>query len=131
MISSLLVRTLLPRLSVFVALVILSSCSSPFPDRQAGPKPSTSIALTPLTPKGTVRWPFEFSWSGTGAPGCIYRVRVADAADRHLIDFETRETHVAAPAELRPMLGGSQPFYWHVSVEGSRVSSPPTEFRVR
>ncbi len=126
-------ESMLPRsLLIVIALVTLAGCSSPSArNPQSAERPPAVTALTPLAPKGAVRWPFEFSWSGTGGPDCIYRVKVVDAADRHLIEFQTRETHVAAPDELRPMLGGSQPFYWHVSVDGSHASTPPTEFRLK
>ncbi len=122
-------------LLALAAFLALGGCFSP-PSHQTqrtqadGARP---VSLVPLAPKGLVRWPFEFSWSASAAPGSIYRVTVVDAADRHLIDLETRDTHVAAPSELRPMLGGSQPFYWRVRVEGTAagLSTPPTEFRLQ
>ena len=97
---------------LFALLLVVSSpaCSNSTPAQ--GQAPSTP--LVPLGPKGTVSYPFTFSWSGVAAEDVV-RVTVVDAAERQLMEFEARGASVAMPPRLSELIRPGERFSWKVA----------------
>lgn len=106
-------------LPLLLAATLLYGCSGS-PQSQAAP-PSTPLVAQ--APKGTVAYPFTFSWSGVGATDVV-RVTVVDAAERQLMEFEARGTSVPMPPRLSELVRPGDHFSWRVAAldeEGQAV----------
>lgn len=94
-----------------------------------------AFAPIPVAPRGPVDWPIVFSWQRVPGADWIYRVTVTDQAERVLMEHDTRETRLAAPEELKTMLGGAVPASWRVAIVGEAgktlVSSDPVGFALQ
>ena len=100
------------RLAAALALALAAAgCSSRGP---AAAPPAETGRLEAASPAGEVVWPFEFQWTGASA-SAVVRVRVYDAAERHLYGLETRGSHAAAPEGLRPLLRPGTRYQWNVA----------------
>lgn len=95
------------------ALLVVVGCAACA--RESRP-PQPAYAPIPLSPKGETDWPITFSWTRVPGSEWVYRVTVMDAAERSLMEQETRATTLEAPSDLRPMLVSGGPFTWKVTI---------------
>jgi hypothetical protein len=121
-----------PRLLVAALAValLLPSCGGTTHRSAAAP-----ISIEAASPRGAVDWPFVFTWKGNVPVGAVCRVSIFDAAERQLLQRDTRDGKLAAPDDLRLLLPSARRFLWRVSVldEGGNevAQSPLVEFEVR
>lgn len=78
--------------------------------------PETSIAA--VAPKGPSTTPFVFQWTATARPGTVYRLTVYDAAERQLLERETRDTRLDVTPDLQGLAASTPRFLWRVAVLG-------------
>jgi hypothetical protein len=103
--------------------------------RRDAPRASAPT-LEPLQPKGDTLWPFTFTWKTTAPAGSVFRVVVLDMAERPLLERETREGALAAPAsDFQELLRQTRRFQWRVTLLDANgeqwVQTPLIEFTIR
>ncbi len=102
------------RALILLALIacVLPGCRHDSPGRAA----SAKISIAAVAPKGPTAAPFVFRWTSNAPAGAVYRVLVFDAAERQLLERETRETQVDVTADLQPLAASSSRCLWKVAV---------------
>jgi hypothetical protein len=99
--------------------------------------PAASAAPDPIGPRGATATPIVFSWKpATGQASPLYRVRVADAAERVLFEQDVRGTECVPSGELLEMMADHATYTWTVGVlsaDGATVvvRSKPVGFSLR
>ncbi len=118
-----------------VALLALAACVLPGCRAQsAGQAAPAKISIAAVAPKGQSAAPFVFAWTSNAPAGTVYRMTVFDAAERQLLERETREMRVDVTRDLELLAASTPRFLWKVSVLGENgeavAQTPLVEFAV-
>lgn len=102
-----------------IILLALVACVLPGCRQDSGGGPTQArISIAAIAPTGPSAAPIVFHWTSNAPAGTVYRVLVFDAAERQLLDRETREMQVDATRDLQLLAASTPRFLWKVAVLG-------------
>ena len=81
-----------------VLLAGLAACT----DAKSPAAAPAAVAPEPLGPRGVTEGPLAFSWKPVPGKPPVYRVQVADAAERVLFEQDVRATRCRPPPNFSP-----------------------------